>query len=780
MSDDVLMRLKFLLIPSILLILFSCSDNLSKSIDLRSGQWSYYLESDAQDYLSIDNKIFQKIEASEIKMYHQFIPDKKGILWLKCDIPVNEIDKNELYSIFSNYITIADQFYINGSYIGGRGKFPPDWFAEWNIPRLYSFPSSLLNENGSNVIHIRLFAQGGNILGDDLYLGLMKDLKPQEVILSIFKVHLHILNSILLIFLSLFFAFVYFHDKKSKDNLWFSMVCLAIVVNSSNSFITMVPGLESIPFSYIAFRKVILTSFILANFAFLSFIRSYLDQKIHKFIRWIIFVPVMIFYVIFLFQTEYQSLNRFQARTELLLIIPQLFVIYMVIKGALKKQRKAFVIAFGAIPFMILGLHDMILPALIDGYTIWLGALPIPLLLILLAFNMARDFITYQVQARNMIEMSPYGILKIDKKGSLTFSNLQFFKLSGYKVEELQTLDQFYEKLNSPSEGELGFKIFKNKWNQLLKGKSDELQWETRIITKSGDSKICEIKMVLINDSTMVLLEDITEKLKTRELMIQSEKIHSIGGLAAGMAHEINNPLGGMIQSLNVLSRRLGIGRKTDKSQQMANDIGLNINKFNEFIERSNVPLLVQVMDESGRRIADIVNNMLTFSRKSDGTKQSSDILKVIDKTLELCLIDFNMKKQYDFKTINVVKEFQDSLPEILCDQSKIQQVLLNLIKNSTQELHDSEIINPKITLSACFQPDEQMVKIEVTDNGNGIENENLVRIFEPFYTTKISGEGTGLGLSVSHYIITDEHKGKMDVSSEPGKGTTFTIGLPV
>lgn len=174
---------------------------------------------------------------------------------------------------------------------------------------------------------------------------------------------------------------------------------------------------------------------------------------------------------------------------------------------------------------------------------------------------------------------------------------------------------------------------------------------------------------------------------------------------------------------------------------------------------------------------------MLSFARKSDARVSSHDVAKLIDKTLELAETDYDLERQYDFKMINIKKEYQADIPTLSCEGGKIQQVLLNTLRNGAQAMQGAmgnKTEKPCLILRTSHETSSDMIRIEIEDNGPGMDSDTSKRIFEPFFTTKPEGIGTGLGLSVSYFIITENHGGTMHVESEPGKGACFVIRLPV
>lgn len=281
-------------------------------------------------------------------------------------------------------------------------------------------------------------------------------------------------------------------------------------------------------------------------------------------------------------------------------------------------------------------------------------------------------------------------------------------------------------------------------------------------------------------EGAVIRLDDVTEKVRLEKSMLQSEKMLSVGGLAAGMAHEINNPLAGMIQNAAVLSNRLGIGTEIPANLKAAQEAGTTIEAIKTFMMLRDIPRFINSITESGQRAVEIVNNMLSFSRKDDASRSSHLLSDLMDKTLKLAEIDYNLKKRYDFRKIEIRKQYAEKLPFVLCHSATIQQVFLNILQNGAQAMQDAMTVNPMFLIRIQSETDSGMVLIEIEDNGPGMNEDTCKRVFEPFFTTKPVGVGTGLGLSVSYFIITDHHNGEISVISKPGEGTKFIIRLPV
>jgi signal transduction histidine kinase len=276
----------------------------------------------------------------------------------------------------------------------------------------------------------------------------------------------------------------------------------------------------------------------------------------------------------------------------------------------------------------------------------------------------------------------------------------------------------------------------------------------------------------------VIRVDDITQRLSLEEMMVQSEKMLSVGGLAAGMAHEINNPLGAILHNVQNIRRRLS--PELAKNHQHAEQIGVSLEAIDHYLHAREVPLLLDGIQQAGTRAAKIVSHMLSFSRLSNRQLAPCQLPALIDQALEIASNDFDLTESFDFKSLVIQREFDPQLGPVPGIANELEQVLLNLLKNAAQAIHQREDDSQpgQITLRTKLAP--PWVEVQVDDNGIGMPESVRKRIFEPFFTTKEVGEGTGLGLSVSYFIITNNHKGQMEVQSKPGQGTCFTLRLPL
>lgn len=369
---------------------------------------------------------------------------------------------------------------------------------------------------------------------------------------------------------------------------------------------------------------------------------------------------------------------------------------------------------------------------------------------------------------RSVMQAVPDPIVVYDLKGKPVYINPAFTRVFGWTWDDLlRNRPDFVVE----GEGEKTKKAIEQIYE--LNYLSD---FQTRRYTRDGNILDVSISGASYRNpqgediGIVMNLRDITEWKKTQEMMIQNEKIMSLGGLAAGMAHEIRNPLSGIIQNSQILNNRL-YGRMSAniKAAQACN---LSLDRMESYLNKRNVNALLESFRELGIRINTIIDNMLSFSRKSESRKSPCNLGVLMDRTIELASQD------YDFRQIHIEREYDPDLPKVPCEESKIQQVFFNILKNGGEAMYEKKQKEPRFIIRT--RQKQQMACIEIEDNGPGIDAKIQKKIFEPFYTTKNTQEGTGLGLSLSYFIIKTGHHGSLDVVSSPGKGTTFIVCLPL
>lgn len=265
-----------------------------------------------------------------------------------------------------------------------------------------------------------------------------------------------------------------------------------------------------------------------------------------------------------------------------------------------------------------------------------------------------------------------------------------------------------------------------------------------------------------------------TERRQTQEILLQHEKMLMIGGLAAGMAHEINNPLGIIAQDLQNLQRRLSPDLPANR--QAAQRLGLDLHSLQAYLSEREITGYLYNIREAVQRTSRIIDNMLQFSHR-DSSRQLAPLHEVIEHALELAGGDYELRKRYRFHELCIERSYAPDLPLVPLNVTEIEQVLINLLKNAAQAMAGWP---GERSIRISTRRDSDYVVLNLCDSGPGMTEEIRLRVFDPFFTTKPPGVGTGLGLTVSHAIITKSYKGRIAITSSPGKGCCCMIRIPL
>jgi len=350
-----------------------------------------------------------------------------------------------------------------------------------------------------------------------------------------------------------------------------------------------------------------------------------------------------------------------------------------------------------------------------------------------------------------VVQSSTSGIIAADLKGNILLMNPTAEELTGYTLKEAQKSITVRD-LHPPGQAQ---EIMKKLRDPELGGKGRLLPFHVNFIDSRGQEIPVEMSAAIIYEDghevgTMGVLNDIREKLvqerRMRQMMAkvaQAEKMVSLGRLAAGVAHEINNPLTGILLYASLLSEAL------EEGNPMTEDIRCII--------------------EDAQRCKDIVKGLLTYSRQTNPNAEVLELNDVVAGSLGL------IRDQRLFMQVNVVKQLSDEVMPVYGDRNQLSQVIINLVMNAIDAMERVGTL----TLRTYRSPKDSRVCLEVADTGCGIPKENLPKIFDPFFTSKELGKGTGLGLSTVYGIV-ESNGGTIRVKETNEKGTTFIVELPI
>ncbi len=350
----------------------------------------------------------------------------------------------------------------------------------------------------------------------------------------------------------------------------------------------------------------------------------------------------------------------------------------------------------------------------------------------------------------NLIDSSVDGIIASDMKGKIVLFNQEAQSLLGYNQEDIQFLHvtQLY------NEG-VAYELIKRMRSDHFGGKGKLLRHELNVKHKDGHDIPVSFSGGIIYDRDQEIatfglftdlraMQQIEEDLEqTHRMLMQSEKMAGLGRLAAGVAHEINNPMSGIMLYANLVQEDLGA------EHPLTSDL--------------------QTIVHEAERCKIIVADLLEFSHQTTYEMELVNLNDVIAKTLTV------LQHQPLFQNIEIIRELTPELPPIYGNAIRLNQVVMNIVVNAVQAMEGKG----QLRITSRTRANQDINEILIVDSGPGIDNGLLEKIFDPFFTTKAAGEGTGLGLSVS-YAIVKEHKGSIRVTSSPETGTTFTLRFPV
>jgi two-component system, NtrC family, sensor kinase len=338
--------------------------------------------------------------------------------------------------------------------------------------------------------------------------------------------------------------------------------------------------------------------------------------------------------------------------------------------------------------------------------------------------------------SENIVESMNVGVLAVDFAGRIEFWNTQLEQSMGVRRADAvgRTIDEI---LPADLAVEIAARSQEERVTNLYK---------FPLRNRDGRTLVVNVSIAPLAEKSeerlgrLILVDDITQRMQLEEQLVQTEKLTSLGLLAAGVAHEVNTPLAVISNYIQMLAKQLP----------------------------SNDPLqkLTDKIVKQTFRASEIVNNLLNFSRTGGAAFKEVNLNQVIDETLTLVAHPFRAGN------VQVIKNLEADLPGVLGSSNRLQQVFLNLFLNAKDAMPSGGMLEVRSNAN------NGIVEIEVADTGMGIQRENLARVFDPFFTTKATGRGTGLGLSVSYGII-KEHAGKIEVRSTPGKGTSFRLEFP-
>lgn len=391
-----------------------------------------------------------------------------------------------------------------------------------------------------------------------------------------------------------------------------------------------------------------------------------------------------------------------------------------------------------------------------------------------------------EVLARS-IEQAPEAMFFMDSRGTIVYANLAFCRATGYTLSEV--LGKSLDILSSDQQPN-------DALDEILPTLRSGSAWGGNIISETKDGELFQKAWVIApvrpEDGSEVFYRANAQEIATDPAMEsqirQSQKMEAIGQLASGIAHEINTPTQYIGDNLQFFQESFGgINQLLKKYEELiaAIESGADpkpiVNEARELAQRVDLEFLVEETPgaieralEGNHRVAEVVRAMKEFAHPSAEEMTPTDINRAIRNTISVARNEWKYVADID-------PQLDEKMPPVTCLPGAMNQVFLNMLVNAAHAIGD--VVGEsgeKGTITINTSVENEWALIKVSDTGCGIPAENLDRIFNPFFTTKDIGKGTGQGLAIAHAVVVDTHGGKLDVSSELGKGTTFYIRIPL
>lgn len=295
--------------------------------------------------------------------------------------------------------------------------------------------------------------------------------------------------------------------------------------------------------------------------------------------------------------------------------------------------------------------------------------------------------------------------------------------------------------------------------------------------------KVTCYPLTAIPDVIVIQIDDMTQRELLEQRVLQTEKMHSMDGLAAGIAHEVNNPLSAIINGVQNINRRLEPDRIAN--QDIAKDLSVSLDDVNRYLEQREIKFFLESIEEGALRASNIVSNMLKFSTPEVHSKEPCDINMLLEQAIKFVKKDYELNNITKFNDIEIETLLDQSLPAVRVLPMELQQVFVNLFRNAEQaisaragSLTGEENYIGKLTIETRFE--QGTVKIIISDNGNGMDDTVKRKAFDPYFTTRQKSGGHGLGLSTVYRIVKSLLQGEIELRSTVNVGTQFIISLAV
>lgn len=641
----------------------------------------------------------------------------------------------------------SSTWFVNGKKLIEKGKVAkqaqdskPDYSAQ--VVR-FSFPSDTLDV----VVHVSNFFHRKGGFSEAVEFGLEEPLRNKRDWL----LYISFFMSGSILIMGFYHIGLYLIRRHDLSPLYFGIFCFLVFVR----LICTGEYVVDLLFEFDWHVKIAseYLSFYLSIGCFMLFMGSIYPQEINSKIRFIL-VACSASFSLFVLIFPPKIYSHTTVTYEIITLLGGIYVIYLLIVAIKRKRQGGWALLFGFIFMFATAINDMLYSNGILLSTANTAMFGLFVFIFSQAFLLSSRFSQALIQTQELSQV-------------LDYQNKNLEKIVGQRTDQIQQQNNDLQFLN-----------------QLIEEEKEKIAMQSSILQAANEQLAKtqqELQKALLDEqNSRSKLQETLQKLQNAQVqLIQSEKMASLGVLTAGIAHEINNPINFIYAGINSLkTNMLDLMKVVEQYEQVTPENATahlakieRLKRDLEFRElKKDLFELISDIEIGANRTAEIVKGLRIFSRLDETSIKRADLHENINSTL--IILNSQVKGR-----IEIVKNYAENIPLIECNIGQINQVVMNIISNAIQATEDEGTIT--ITTELLQEQNVPFVRLSLSDTGSGMPEEVKKHIFEPFFTTKEIGKGTGLGLAISYSVI-EKHKGKIEVESVLGQGTTFIITLPI
>jgi len=753
------------------------------------GPWEYAagnLKDGVKDAERLGYRPLDRLSSLE-----RLVPGGHGTLWLKKRFSVPDRLRTTPLSIMLGTILPADETYLNGTYIGGYGKFPyggKRFFSDWNRVRRYNVPQGMIGP-GENVLLVKIYVEYEGAIDGIVAIGERTSISRIYRIEEFIRYSLNLVVSFFMIGIGLYLLMIYVKRPMDRENLYYAVSCILFMPYHLNFYATRLPFPVEELIDYFLFQKIVYGTTCLSFFFLIRFVNRFLGFSMGRMQNLAVNVITILPAAVIFAMPDYRMMVAYgKVVLSLFTLLALLFIIGVNINGVIRRVRRAGVLLLGLAP-LVLGILIDITVHVVMGRTetVYVSGFGVAGYFFAVGFVLADDFVNYhnrvevlnadlekRIRERQKAEdllsaerdrlMVTLGsiaeaVVATDIEGCVNLMNdvaRRLFSAEDKKSDEGGPLriDVLNPDMLPAGAVDRGFEFLSKLYARARSGGGPfETLKEAVDVPEAGGKRILAGSGSPIRGSDgrvagyVFIIRDVTEEERQLDEILKIRKLESIGILAGGIAHDFNNILTAVLG--NISMARQGMDMEGEPSK------------------------ILEDAEKAVLRAEGLTKQLLTFSRGGEPVKQVMGLEGLIRDAAGFVLRGSKARCAYRIEKGSFTVE---------ADRGQIAQVIQNLVINAMQAMPEGGEISIGMDNVRVEEADRlplvpgDYVRIAVSDTGSGIEPGILTRIFDPYFTTKINGSGLGLA---SSYSIVKNHGGHIIAESMPGKGAVFFVYLP-